>query len=82
MDLGIGPVRLFFERSNIRSLDNEDTFPISRGPLSWLLPKRRLTREGMLKKVEGIVPKKEFDSASKKLKLESEVMLGGSVPVN
>lgn len=63
MDVGIGPVRLFFERTKLCSLDIEDIFPISRGPLNWLSPKSRLSRQGMLKKVEGTVPKKEFEAA-------------------
>ncbi|KAF2583584.1 hypothetical protein F2Q68_00003328 [Brassica cretica] len=36
----------------------------------------------MVKRVDGIVPTKKFKLASKYSKLDSELMFGGSVPVN
>jgi hypothetical protein len=82
IDVGIGPLKLLPPSCNTSKLDGEDIFPNSRVPLSWLLSKKIRVIEGMVKREEGIVPTKLFPLAEKDSKMESEVMLGGSVPVN
>lgn len=82
IDLWIGPLKLLFPRRNTVKFEYEDIFPNPRLPLSWLFSKVIVFKEGMLKREEGRGPVKWFSVASNNFKLESELMLEGSVPVN
>ena len=82
MELGIGPMKLLPPIRKACKLGGEDVFPNSSVPSSWLSLKSIEVKEGMVKREDGRVPLRALSLASKKAKLDSEVMLGGSVPVN
>lgn len=71
IDPEIGPLKLFSPRVKLPSLEGEERFPISRGPLKSFLSKLRWVNEGRIKRDVGIDQENKFPLISKSSSLES-----------